>query len=169
MAVEPPINSVAHGGVHDKTGRIKEVLCEEGSFSYRCYYPISRCNCAMRRADTPAHEHHDQHGSVGLLTALLPPFEKANNCKVDVVSVGTGKALKLGENGDVDVVFVHSRAAEDKFVADGSGVDRRDVMYNDYIIVGPKEDPEKLKEAKTAVDAFETPGRRESGLHLPRG
>jgi tungstate transport system substrate-binding protein len=90
----------------------------------------------------------------GLLTALLPPFEKANNCKVDVVSVGTGKALKLGENGDVDVVFVHSRAAEDKFVADGYGVDRRDVMYNDYIIVGPKEDPEKLKEAKTAVDAF---------------
>jgi len=90
----------------------------------------------------------------GLLKVLLPPFEKANNVKVDVISVGTGKALKLGENGDVDVVFVHARAAEDKFVADGFGVDRRDVMYNDYVIVGPKDDPAKVKEAKTAADAF---------------
>ncbi len=90
----------------------------------------------------------------GLLSALLPPFEKANNVKVDVISVGTGKALKLGENGDVDVVFVHARPAEDKFVAEGYGVDRRDVMYNDFVVVGPKDDPAKVKEAKTAVDAF---------------
>lgn len=90
----------------------------------------------------------------GLLKVLLPPFEKANNCVVDVVSVGTGKALKLGENGDVDVVLVHSRPAENKFVADGFGVDRRDVMYNDYILVGPKDDPAKVKEAKSAVEAF---------------
>jgi tungstate transport system substrate-binding protein len=90
----------------------------------------------------------------GLLKVLLPPFEKANNVKVDVISVGTGKALKLGENGDVDVVLVHSRAAEDKFVADGFGVDRKDVMYNDYVIVGPKDDPAKIKGTKSAVDAF---------------
>ncbi len=90
----------------------------------------------------------------GLLNVLLPPFEKANNVKVDVIAVGTGKALKIGENGDVDVVFVHARAAEDKFMADGYGVDRRDVMYNDFVIVGPKDDPAKLKEAKTGVDAF---------------
>jgi tungstate transport system substrate-binding protein len=90
----------------------------------------------------------------GLLPVLLVPFEKANNVKVDVIAVGTGKALKLGENGDVDVVFVHARAAEDKFVAQGYGVDRRDVMYNDFVIVGPKNDPAKLKEAKTAVEAF---------------
>ena len=90
----------------------------------------------------------------GLLSVLLPPFEKANNVKVDVISVGTGKALKLGENGDVDVVFVHARPAEDKFVAEGYGVDRRDVMYNDFVIVGPKDDPAKIKEAKTAVEAF---------------
>jgi tungstate transport system substrate-binding protein len=90
----------------------------------------------------------------GLLPVLLAPFEKANNVKVDVIAVGTGKALKLGENGDVDVVFVHARAAEDKFVAQGYGVDRRDVMYNDFVIVGPKNDPAKLKEAKTAVGAF---------------
>lgn len=90
----------------------------------------------------------------GLLKVLLPPFEKANNVKVDVISVGTGKALKLGENGDVDVVFVHSRPAEDKFVADGFGVDRKDVMYNDYIILGPKNDPAGIKGSKSAVDAF---------------
>lgn len=90
----------------------------------------------------------------GLLGVLLPPFEKANNLKMDVISVGTGKALKLGQNGDVDVVLVHARKAEDKFVADGYGVDRKDVMHNDFVIVGPKSDPAKLKDAKTAVDAF---------------
>jgi len=90
----------------------------------------------------------------GLLNVLLPPFEKAAGVKVDVISVGTGKALKLGENGDVDVVLVHARPLEDKFVADGHGIDRRDVMYNDFVIVGPKTDPAGLKRAKTAVEAF---------------
>lgn len=90
----------------------------------------------------------------GLLEALLPPFEKANNVKVAVLAVGTGKALKLGENGDVDVVFVHARAAEDKFVAAGYGVDRKDVMHNDFVIVGPKSDPAKVKEAKSAAEAL---------------
>ncbi|MEW6348346.1 MAG: substrate-binding domain-containing protein [Thermodesulfobacteriota bacterium] len=90
----------------------------------------------------------------GLLKVLLPPFEKANKCKVDVLSTGTGKALKHGENGDVDVVFVHARKAEDKFVADGFGIDRKDVMHNDYVIVGPKADPAGVKSAKTAVEVF---------------
>jgi tungstate transport system substrate-binding protein len=92
----------------------------------------------------------------GLLNVLLPPFEKAAGVKVDVISVGTGKALKLGENGDVDVVLVHARPAEDKFVAEGYGVDRRDVMYNDFVIVGPKDDPAGVKHAKTAVEAFKS-------------
>ena len=90
----------------------------------------------------------------GLLDVLLPPFEKANSVKVDVIAVGTGKALKLGRNGDVDIVFVHARPAEDKFVAAGYGVDRRDVMHNDFIIIGPKSDPDKLKDAESAIDAF---------------
>ena len=90
----------------------------------------------------------------GLLDVLLPPFEEAFRVKVDVIAVGTGKALALGANGDVDVVFVHARAAEDKFVADGFGVNRRDVMYNDFIIVGPEDDPAKVKEAKSAAEAF---------------
>ena len=77
----------------------------------------------------------------GLLNVLLPPFEKMHNCKVDVIAVGTGKALKLGEAGDVDAVLVHSRKAEDKFVAEGYGINRRDVMYNDFVIIGPSADP----------------------------
>ena len=90
----------------------------------------------------------------GLLKVLLPPFEKANNCKVDVIAVGTGQALKLGESGDVDVVFVHSRTLEDKFVAAGFGVNRRDVMYNDFVIIGPKNDPANIGTAKSASQAL---------------
>ncbi|MFQ5509066.1 MAG: substrate-binding domain-containing protein [Leptospirillia bacterium] len=89
----------------------------------------------------------------GLLNVLLPPFEQANDVKVDVIAVGTGKALKLGENGDVDVVFVHARAAEDRFVAGGFGVDRRDVMHNDFVLVGPAADPAGVGGAASAADA----------------
>ncbi|PLX87413.1 MAG: tungsten ABC transporter substrate-binding protein [Desulfuromonas sp.] len=90
----------------------------------------------------------------GLLAELLPPFEQANDCKVDVIAVGTGKAIKLGESGDVDVVMVHARGKEDKFVADGFGVDRRDVMYNDFVILGPAADPAGIKGGSDAVAAM---------------
>lgn len=90
----------------------------------------------------------------GLLNVLLPPFEKQCGCKVDVIAVGTGKALKLGEAGDVDVVLVHARKMEDAFVAAGFGVNRRDVMYNDFIILGPANDPAHAKGAKTAAESF---------------
>jgi len=99
----------------------------------------------------------------GLLKVLLPPFEKRYNCTVDVISVGTGKALKLGETGDVDVVLVHARALEDAFVAAGFGVNRRDVMYNDFIIIGPANDPAGIKGAKTAAEAF----KRIAAAHAP--
>jgi tungstate transport system substrate-binding protein len=90
----------------------------------------------------------------GLLSVLLPPFEKKFGCKVDVIAVGTGKALKLGEAGDVDVVFVHARTLEDKFVASGFGVDRRDVMYNDFVVVGPPDDPAGVGKTQNAPEAF---------------
>ena len=90
----------------------------------------------------------------GLLSVLLPPFEKKFGCKVDVVAVGTGKALKLGEAGDVDVVFVHARTLEDKFVANGFGVNRRDVMYNDFVVVGPPDDPAGIGKMERAPEAF---------------
>ncbi len=90
----------------------------------------------------------------GLLSVLLPPFERKSGCKVDVVAVGTGKALKLGEAGDVDIVFVHARALEDRFVANGFGVNRRDVMYNDFVLLGPPDDPAGAGKAKSAPDAY---------------
>ena len=90
----------------------------------------------------------------GLLYVLLPPFEKMFNIEVDVIPVGTGKALKLAENGDVDVTMVHARSLEDKFVDEDYGVNRRDVMYNDFVIIGPKSDPAGIKGAKTAAEAF---------------
>lgn len=104
----------------------------------------------------------------GLFGALNPPFEKRFNCRVDVIAVGTGKALKIGESGDVDVVFVHAREAEDKFIAEGHGVNRRDVMYNDFIIIGPQEDPAGIrgfKDAKKALAAIAEKG----SLFISRG
>jgi tungstate transport system substrate-binding protein len=90
----------------------------------------------------------------GLLYVLLPPFEQMFNVKVDIISVGTGKAIKLGENGDVDVVLVHARDLEDKFGAEGLGINRRDVMHNDFVIIGPGADPAGVSKAKTAAEAF---------------
>jgi tungstate transport system substrate-binding protein len=80
----------------------------------------------------------------GLFGHVLPEFTKKTGIAVKVVSLGTGQALDTGRRGDADVVFVHDRAAEDKFVADGFGVDRRDVMYNDFVLIGPKADPAKV-------------------------
>jgi tungstate transport system substrate-binding protein len=90
----------------------------------------------------------------GLLAVLLPPFEAKTGLKVDVIAVGTGQALKLGEAGDVDVVLVHARELEDRFVADGYGVNRRDVMHNDFIIIGPASDPAGVRGMKDAAAAL---------------
>jgi tungstate transport system substrate-binding protein len=90
----------------------------------------------------------------GLLRALLPVFERKYGIKVQVISVGTGKALKLAENGDVDVTLVHARQAEDAFVAAGHGIDRRDVMYNDFVVVGPVDDPARVRGMKDVVEAM---------------
>ncbi|WP_126446434.1 substrate-binding domain-containing protein [Sulfuricystis multivorans] len=77
----------------------------------------------------------------GLFGHLLPAFEKASGIHVRVVALGTGQALDLARRGDADVVFVHDRAAEEKFIAEGHGVKRLEVMYNDFILVGPQRDP----------------------------
>jgi len=90
----------------------------------------------------------------GLLANLLPPFEEMFKTKVKVVAVGTGAALKLGENGDADVVLTHAPLAEEAFVATGHGVNRREVMYNDFIILGPKDDPAGIQGEKEALVAF---------------
>ncbi len=90
----------------------------------------------------------------GLLGVLLPPFEEKSGIKVDVIAVGTGKALKLGENGDVDIVLVHARAAEDEFIEEGHGVNRRDVMYNDFIVLGPSDDLAEIKGENNVILAL---------------
>jgi len=90
----------------------------------------------------------------GLLRVLLPPFETETGCQVDVIAVGTGKALKLGEAGDVDVVLVHARSLEDKFVAEGFGVNRNDVMYNDFVLLGPANDPAEVAGMTDAAQAL---------------
>lgn len=81
----------------------------------------------------------------GLLDVLLPEFEKANNCRVDLIAVGTGAALKLGEAGDVDAVLVHARSAEDKFMDGGHGIRHEPIMHNFFIIAGPAADPAQVK------------------------
>lgn len=81
----------------------------------------------------------------GLLDALLPKFEQQFNAKVKVIAVGTGEAIAMGQKGDADVLLVHNRTAEDQFMKDGYGSIRKDVMYNDFVLVGPKTDPGKVK------------------------
>jgi tungstate transport system substrate-binding protein len=90
----------------------------------------------------------------GLFGYLLPRFTEATKISVKVVAVGTGQALDIGRRGDADVVFVHDRPAEDKFMAEGQGVKRFDVMYNDFVIVGPKSDPAHVAGDKDVVDAL---------------
>ena len=91
----------------------------------------------------------------GLFDVLIPAFEKAYpEYKVEVIAVGTGEALKLGENKDADVLLVHAKAKEEAFVKAGFGTERHDVMYNDFIIVGPAADPAGIKGMTSAADAF---------------
>jgi tungstate transport system substrate-binding protein len=90
----------------------------------------------------------------GLFDYILPLFEKKTGIKVDVVAVGTGAAIEIGKRGDADVVFVHAREQELKAVEEGFFVNRHDVMYNDFVIIGPSNDPAKIKGIKSALDAF---------------
>lgn len=86
--------------------------------------------------------------NTGLLNELIPAFIKETGIELKWVSVGTGKALRLGQNCDVDVLLVHAPPAEKKYIADGYGKDRREVMYNDFVIIGPKNDPAEIKGKK---------------------
>jgi len=90
----------------------------------------------------------------GLFSHLLPAFEKDTGIKVRVVAVGTGQALDIGRRGDADVVFVHDRVAEDKYMAEGQGVRRYPVMYNDFVLIGPRSDPAHVAGGKDILDAL---------------
>lgn len=108
----------------------------------------SPVNPRLRLATTTSTENS------GLLSYILPMFSADTGYNVEVVAVGTGAAMKLGENADADVLLVHARALEDAYMKAGHGGERRDVMYNDFVIVGPKSDPAGLKGSANAAAAF---------------
>ena len=113
-----------------------------------CFAPIQAQDRTITVASTTSTEQS------GLFGYLLPRFTEASGVGVKVVAVGTGQALDIGRRGDADVVFVHDRPAEDKFMSEGQGVKRYDVMYNDFIIVGPKADPAHISGDKDVADAL---------------
>jgi tungstate transport system substrate-binding protein len=90
----------------------------------------------------------------GLLDVLLPIFEKKTGYFVKTIAVGSGQAMAMGQKGEADVLLVHSPAAEKKFIAEGYGINRRLIMHNDFIIVGPSEDPAKIKGLKSSAESF---------------
>jgi len=104
----------------------------------------------------------------GLLDVLIPIFEKKTGYFVKTIAVGSGQAMKMGEKGEADVMLVHSPDAEKKFVEEGYGVNRRLVMHNDFIIVGPGNDPAKIKGVKSSAEAMKMIAQSES-LFLSRG
>jgi tungstate transport system substrate-binding protein len=104
----------------------------------------------------------------GLFDYLLPLFEKKTGIKIDVVAVGTGASIEIGKRGDADVVFVHAKEQELRAVEEGFFVNRHDVMYNDFVIIGPKNDPAKINWLKSATDAFKAIAAAES-LFISRG
>jgi tungstate transport system substrate-binding protein len=113
-----------------------------------CSLNVQADSPVLRMATTTSTENS------GLLDVILPKFETLSGLDVQVLAVGTGQALRLGCNGDVDVVLVHAPAAEQKFVDDGCGVNRRQVMYNDFVIVGPPADPAGVAHSRNSADAL---------------
>jgi len=105
----------------------------------------------------------------GLLDEIMPVFEKEYGVKVHVIPVGTGKALKLGENGDVDIVMVHAPDAEMRFVEAGFGVNRRPFMKNDFVIVGPKSDSAGIKKAEDLEKALKKISKDKDSVFISRG
>jgi tungstate transport system substrate-binding protein len=93
----------------------------------------------------------------GLFDVLIPAYEKAScyGVSVEIISVGTGQAIRIAKKGEADLLFVHDPFREEKFVAEGFGVNRRKVMHNDFVVLGPKNDPAKIKSHTCAADAFE--------------
>ena len=103
----------------------------------------------------------------GLLDELLPIFEKQTGYFVKTIAVGSGQAMAMGERGEADVLLVHSPDAEKKFMEAGNGINRKLIMHNDFIILGPAADPAKVKSAKTAKDANETDCRQRIFVPFP--
>jgi len=104
----------------------------------------------------------------GLFGYILPKFKEKTGIDVKVIAQGTGQAIETGRRGDADVLFVHNRKAEEKFVADGFGINRKDVMYNDFVLIGPKNDPAGLKQSTDINNAMQRLARN-NALFISRG
>jgi len=123
------------------------------SFIFLFLFALPAMLFAAGKSETPARLRLATTTSTensGLLNVLLPPFEKETGMRVDVIAVGTGKALTLGKNGDVDVLMVHARGRENKFISEGYGIDRSDLMHNDFVIIGPPNDPAGIRGMQNA-------------------
>lgn len=132
------------------------------AFTRRLFIATALAASTAAYAQTPAGERFIVVSSTtstqdsGLFNHLLPLFKAKSGIDVRVVSQGTGQALDTGRRGDADVVFVHARGQEEKFVAEGAGVERKPVMYNDFVLIGPKSDPAGVKGAKDIAKALQT-------------
>ncbi len=115
---------------------------------------LEACNVAQNEPQTLRLATTTSTEDSGLLSAILPEFESQYEARLEVIAVGTGQALALGEAGDADVLLVHAPAREAAFVADGHGTQRYDVMYNDFVIVGPRADPAGIRLLAQAADAL---------------
>ena len=135
---------------------------------------LSGCSSASKSAETSDKDEKlilattTSTDDSGLLDFILPGFEEESQVRVDVVAVGTGQALKLGEDGNADVLLVHARAREDAFMDAGHGVRRDDVMYNDFVIIGSEADPAGIKGMTNASEAFAQIAGAEAGF-ISRG
>src|SRR5918997_4174671 len=115
-----------------------------------CLLPFSAL--AQERFITLASTTSTEHS--GLFGHIVPLFRQQTGIEVRVVAVGTGQALQIGMRGDADALLVHDRVGEDRFVAEGHGIDRRDVMANDFVLIGPRADPAGIRGLKDARDAL---------------
>ena len=125
---------------------MRKILCS--IVCYLCLVNTAVAEEILRMATTTSTENS------GLLSVLNPPFEQKSGVKVHVIAVGTGQALKHAENGDVDLVFVHDPGAEEEFVKNGYGIERQPVMHNDFILLGPADDPAKVNDAESVSEAM---------------
>lgn len=110
--------------------------------------PISHATDRLRLATTTSTE------NTGLISILNAPFKKRHDIAIDVIAVGTGKALRLAQNGDVDLIITHAPAAEIKFIQQGYGINRQPLMYNDFIIIGSPQDPSQIAQTKSLKQAL---------------
>ena len=142
--------------------RLKRIIFSMAAFVFLGIIPIDAKQIDIIFATTTSTQ------DTGLLDVLIPVFEKKTGFRVKTIAVGSGQAMAMGERGEADVLLVHSPEAEEKFIQQGFGVNRRLVMHNDFVILGPKDDPAKIRVLRSAAEAFRMIAASKS-LFISRG